>query len=175
MTPSPKTSRIPPDPNDNQKLQVQKINDGTVIDHITASYALAVLEILGITGRAGDSIYIAMNVQSKRMGKKDIIKVEGRELTTDEINKIALIAPTATINIIRKFRVHAKQRIIVPDNIEGIVHCANPSCITNNERGITSSFKVIQRNPVTIRCTYCQHITSHDNIINQLLGLIKQS
>ncbi|MFX1562578.1 MAG: aspartate carbamoyltransferase regulatory subunit [Promethearchaeota archaeon] len=172
MTRSQKTPSTPANPDGNKTLQVRKISNGTVIDHITAGYALAVLEILGITGREGYIIYIAMNVQSKRMGMKDIIKVEGRELTTDEINKIALIAPIATINIIREYRVHAKHRITLPDKIEGIVHCSNPSCITNNERGITNNFKVIQRNPVTIRCTYCQHITSHDNIINQLLGLI---
>ncbi len=153
-----------------RELSVQKIKGGTVIDHITAGYALAVLQILGITGREGDILLVAMNMQSKRLKKKDLVKVEGRELTTEEINRIALVAPKATINIIRDFKVHHKERIAVPDVIEGIVHCANPSCITNNERGISSSFNVVQRNPVTLRCTYCKQITSHDQIINQLLG-----
>jgi aspartate carbamoyltransferase regulatory subunit len=153
-----------------RELSVQKIKGGTVIDHITAGYALAVLQILGITGREGDILLVAMNMQSKRLEKKDLIKVEGRELTAEEINRIALVAPKATINIIRDFKVHHKERIKVPDVIEGIVHCANPSCITNNERGISSSFSVVQRNPVTLRCTYCKRITSHDLIINQLVG-----
>jgi aspartate carbamoyltransferase regulatory subunit len=163
------TSRKPSS-NKSQELRVQKIKDGTVIDHITAGYALAVLEILGISGREGEVISIVMNVQSKRMGKKDIIKVEGRELTQEEINRIALVAPNATINFIRKFKIHAKTRISVPDQIQGIVQCANPSCITNNERGITSRFIVIERKPVTLRCTYCNRITDHNQIVKQLLG-----
>ncbi|MFW9934080.1 MAG: aspartate carbamoyltransferase regulatory subunit [Candidatus Thorarchaeota archaeon] len=150
------------------ELRVQKIQAGTVIDHITAGYALAVLQILGITGREGDVISIAMNVQSKRMGKKDIIKVERRELTAEEINRIALIAPQATINIIRNYKIYSKMRIEVPDEIIGIVRCVNPSCITNNERGITSHFTVVDRSPVTLRCSYCKRITSQDFIIEQL-------
>ncbi len=153
-----------------RKLSVEKIKGGTVIDHISAGYALAVLQILGITGHEGDILLVAMNMQSKRLAKKDLIKVEGRELTAEEINRIALVAPKATINIIRDFEVHHKQRIEIPDEIQGIVHCANPSCITNNERGITSSFTVTQRNPVTLRCAYCKRITNHTQIIDQLLG-----
>lgn len=153
-----------------KELRVQKIQAGTVIDHITAGYALAVLQILGITGQKGDVISIAMNVRSKHIGKKDIIKVEGRELTTDEINRIALVAPKATINIIRNYEIHKKTRIDVPDEIIGIVKCVNPSCITNNERGITSNFKVVNRSPVTLRCLYCKRVTPHDFIIEQLQG-----
>jgi aspartate carbamoyltransferase regulatory subunit len=150
------------------ELRIQKIQAGTVIDHITAGYALAVLQILGITGQEGVVLSIAMNVQSKRMRKKDIIKVEGRELTADEINRIALIAPQATINIIRRYKIFSKMRIEVPDEIVGIVRCVNPSCITNNERGITRKFTVVDRSPVTLRCSYCKRITSQDYIIEQL-------
>lgn len=153
-----------------KEMRIQKIKAGTVIDHITSGYALAVLQILGITGREGDVISIAMNVQSKRLGKKDIIKVEGREITAEEINRIALVAPKASINIIRDYKVHKKTRISVPDEIIGIVQCANPSCITNNERGIRSNFRVVDRTPVILRCTYCKRITGHNQIIEQLLG-----
>jgi aspartate carbamoyltransferase regulatory subunit len=153
------------------ELLVKKIKAGTVIDHITAGYALAVLQILGISGREGDIISIAMNVQSNRMKKKDIIKVEGRELTTDEINRIALVAPNATINIIRRYKIFKKTRITIPDELVGIVKCQNPSCITNNERGITSNFRVVGKSPVILRCSYCKRITGHDHIIEQLLGL----
>ncbi len=153
-----------------KELRVQKIQAGTVIDHITAGYALAVLQILGITGREGDTISIAMNVRSKHITKKDIIKVEGREITADEINRIALVAPKATINIIRDYKIYTKTRIEVPDEIIGIVKCVNPSCITNNERGIKSNFKVVDRSPVTLRCLYCKRVTHHDFIIEQLQG-----
>ncbi len=151
-------------------LRIQKIQAGTVIDHITAGYALAVLQILGITGQEGDVLSIVMNVQSKRMGKKDIIKVEGREITADEINRIALVAPQATINIIRNYKIFSKMRIEVPDEIIGIVRCENPSCITNNERGIKSHFGVVDRSPVTLRCFYCKRISHHEHLIEQLQG-----
>ena len=170
MAPQKKKTKSPTKKEKIDVLRVQKIRAGTVIDHIEAGYALAVLEILGITGQEGDVISIALNVHSKRMGKKDIIKVEGRELTAEEISRIALVAPNSTINIIRNYKVHSKVRVTVPDQIEGIVQCANPSCITNNERGITSCFMVIQRTPVTLRCEYCKRITDHENICNQLLG-----
>ena len=86
-------------------LRVSKIKDGTVIDHITSGHALDVVKILGITGKSGNIVTIAMNVPSKRMGKKDIVKIEGRELKAEEVDKIALIAPNATINIIRDYKV----------------------------------------------------------------------
>jgi aspartate carbamoyltransferase regulatory subunit len=165
MTPTPSKSQSRP-----TELRIQKIKAGTVIDHITAGYAIAVMQILGITGLEGDVISIGMNVQSKRMKKKDIIKIERRELTTDEINRIAMIAPQATINIIREYKIHKKTRISIPDEIVGIVQCQNPSCITNNERGIQSNFKVVNRKPVTLRCKYCKRITAHDHIVEQLLG-----
>ena len=111
-----------------------------------------------------------MNVHSKRLGKKDIIKVESREITADEINRIALVAPQATINIIRNYKIHTKMRIEVPDEIIGIVRCENPSCITNNERGIKSHFSVVDRSPVTLRCTYCKRISSQDHLVEQLQG-----
>lgn len=168
---SPKRKSLKPKTEEKaDTLRVQKIQGGTVIDHITAGYALAVLQILGITGRDGDVISIAMNVRSKRMGKKDIIKVEGRELTADEINRIALVAPKATINIIRKYKIHTKMRIEVPDEIIGIVRCENPSCITNNERGIKSHFSVVDRSPVTLRCSYCKRISRQEHLITQLQG-----
>ena len=170
MTPKPSRPAQAPASDTSKELRIQKISAGTVVDHITAGYALAVLQILGITGATGEVVSIAMNVQSQKLGKKDVIKVEGKELTSEEINRIAMVAPNATINIIRNYEVFKKHRIAVPDHVEGIVRCANPSCITNRERGITSRFIVVERTPVTLRCKYCQRITSHDNIIAQLLG-----
>jgi aspartate carbamoyltransferase regulatory subunit len=94
-----------------EELYVKKIRDGTVIDHVSAGLALDVLKILNITGRDGRVVSIAMNVPSRKYGRKDIIKVEGRELKPEEVDKIALIAPKSTINIIRGYRVHEKKRV----------------------------------------------------------------
>jgi len=108
------------------ELRVQKIKDGTVIDHITQGNALNVLRILGITGKEGNIVSIVMNVPSRKLGKKDIVKIEGRELNPREVNMIALIAPKATINIIRDYQVIEKRKVKLPKVIKGIVKCINP-------------------------------------------------
>ncbi len=152
-----------------EELRIRKIRDGTVIDHITAGYALSVLRILGITGREGFVVSIAMNVPSKKLGKKDIVKVEGRELKAEEVNKIALIAPRATINIIKDYAVVKKIRVNLPEEIEDIVKCRNPTCITNSPREpIKPKFKVISREPVKLRCMYCNTTIEIGDIIKQL-------
>ncbi|MEM0303526.1 MAG: aspartate carbamoyltransferase regulatory subunit, partial [Saccharolobus sp.] len=81
-----------------EELIVSKIKDGTVIDHIPAGRALSVLKILGIKGDEGYRIALVMNVESKKIGKKDIVKIEGREIDDKEAELISLIAPSATIN-----------------------------------------------------------------------------
>ena len=90
------------------ELRVSKIKDGTVIDHIRGGYALDVIKILGITGKEKRVITIAINVPSKRFGVKDIVKIEGRALNSQEVNRIALVAPHASINIIRNYKVVEK-------------------------------------------------------------------
>src|SRR6478752_262351 len=101
------------------QLLVRRIKDGTVIDHIEAGKALLVLQALAITGKEGNVITVALNVPSSKHGKKDIIKVENRFLETDETNKLALIAPNATINIIKDYRLIEKRKIHLPDTIIG--------------------------------------------------------
>ena len=96
-----------------------------------------------------------MNVRSK-MGKKDIVKVENRELDKHEVDKIALIAPKATINIIRDYEVVKKHRVELPDEIVGIVKCSNPTCISNSREPVKSRFRVISKDPPRIRCYYCE-------------------
>ncbi|RLE51162.1 MAG: aspartate carbamoyltransferase regulatory subunit [Candidatus Methanomethylicota archaeon] len=151
-----------------EELRIRKIKHGTVIDHIAAGHALSVLKILNITGREGYIVSIAMNVPSKKLGRKDIVKVEGRELKEEEVNKIALIAPTATINIIKDYKVIKKNRITLPDKVEGIIRCRNPVCITNSPREpVTPKFKVISRKPIRLRCEYCETILEAEDIVRQ--------
>jgi len=154
-----------------KELIVRKIERGTVIDHIPAGYALHVLKLLGITGKEGMRIAIVMNVESKKLGKKDIVKVENIELSEDTVNRIALIAPTATINIIRDYKVVLKRKVKIPERIEGLLTCINPRCITNQPREpVTPRFRVIERNPLRIMCEYCETIMEHEEIIRQLIG-----
>ncbi len=150
-----------------KELKIPLIKEGTVIDHITAGNAVKVLHILGIPEKTLDSVVsVAMNVKSK-IGKKDIVKVENRELKPEEVNKIALIAPKATINIIRDYEVVKKFKVHLPDEIVGIVRCPNPNCISNAREPIQSRFRVISRDPIRIKCCYCEREPENiaDNII----------
>src|SRR5919108_5927474 len=110
---------------DTSRLLVRRIKDGTVIDHVEAGKALLVLRALSITGKEGNVITVALNVPSSKHRKKDIIKVENRYLETDETNKLSLIAPHATINIIKDYKLAEKRKIQLPDFITGIFKCPN--------------------------------------------------
>jgi len=138
-------------------LRVKPINNGTVIDHIAGGQALNVLKILGISGTTGATVSVVMNVESKKLGKQDIVKVEDRELREEELNRIALIAPAASINIIRNCKVIEKRPVDLPDEIVGVVRCQNPNCISNTHEPIKSRMLVKAKNPVLLRCLYCEH------------------
>jgi len=144
-------------------LVISPIKDGTVIDHITAGEALNVLKILGITGSTTECLSIATNVASKRLGRKDIVKIENRELRKEEVDRIALIAPQARINIIREYRVVDKKGVEIPAILRGVIRCPNPGCITSTNEPIESAFEVL---PKGLHCLYCdwwitQDIASH--------------
>ncbi|MEM0485215.1 MAG: aspartate carbamoyltransferase regulatory subunit [Pyrobaculum sp.] len=139
-----------------KELLVSKIENGTVIDHIPAGRALTVLRILGISGKEGLRVALVMNVESKKLGKKDIVKIEGRELTPEEVNIISAVAPTATINIIRNFAVVKKFKVTPPDVIRGRFKCKNPTCVTNAPREpVEPTFYLVRREPPLFICAYC--------------------
>ena len=127
---------------ENEGLLVRRIKNGTVIDHIAGGEALNVVKILGITGTTQEALSIATNVPSRNMGRKDIVKLSNRELSKEEVDRIALISPSATINIIRNFKVCEKKGVEIPTLIEGLVRCPNPGCISNtmNPSGANSGF-----------------------------------
>lgn len=142
-----------------RELHVSKIESGTVIDHITAGQALNVLALLGIDGSAGESVSVAMNVPSGRLGRKDVVKVENRELSQEELDVLSLIAPDATINIIRNFEVLEKNRVDRPEVVEGVLECPNRDCITNTEEPVETRFEVLDEG---VRCEYCGTIIRED-------------
>jgi len=148
-------------------LRVSKIKNGTVIDHITSGHALDVIKILGITGRTGGVVTVAMNIPSKKLGAKDMVKVEGRELKSEEVDKIALLAPHATINIVRDYKAVEKQRVKLPSVIRGIVKCANPACVSNSDEPIQSTFYVEREEPLRLKCHYCGYIMEKKDILKQ--------
>ena len=145
-------------------LRVSKIKDGTVIDHITAGHALDVLKILDITGRVNGVVTVGINVPSKTLGFKDMVKIEGRELKSEEVDKIALLAPHASINIIRDYKVIDKQLVKLPNTILETVKCANPACVSNSKEPVKSKFYVESEEPLRLRCHYCGHIMEKQDI-----------
>lgn len=150
---------------DTSQLLVRRIKNGTVIDHIEAGKALLVLRALSITGSEGNVITVALNVPSSKHGKKDIIKVENRFLETTETNKLALIAPRATINIIREYKLVEKRKIQLPDSIVAIFKCPNLKCITNSDEEIRTIIDVIDKEKVVLKCRYCARTLSTDELI----------
>lgn len=140
-----------------KELKVQPIRNGTVIDHISPGAALKVLRIMGLPALGTHSVIsIAMNVGSRKTGaQKDVVKIEDREIDPKEVNKIALIAPGATINIIRNFDVYKKHVVQLPKEVVGMVRCENPSCITNTGEPVQSRFAVAKTDPPLLRCAYC--------------------
>ncbi|MEF8780619.1 MAG: aspartate carbamoyltransferase regulatory subunit [Haloferacaceae archaeon] len=146
------------------ELRVSKIRDGTVIDHIAGGQALNVLAILGIDGSGGHGVSIAMNVPSDRLGRKDILKVEDRELSQSEVDVLSLIAPEATINIVREFEVVEKSRVDRPERVSGLLSCPNRNCITNADEPVETAFDVVDDG---VRCNYCGTII-HERIADHL-------
>ena len=116
------------------------------------------LRIIGITDSVRSTVSILLHVPSKKDGWKDVIKVEDRELDAKEVDKIALISPKATINIIRDFNVAEKYNVKLPDIAKGIVRCGNPNCITNMNEPVETEFIVESKDPIVLRCLYCDRI-----------------
>ena len=140
-----------------RELKITPIRNGTVIDHISSGLALEVLSILRIRDRHRDStVSVALHVRSGKLGWKDIVKVENVELTPREVNAIALIAPTATISIIRDYRVREKRTVDLPPRIIGILRCPNPNCISNQPEPLESEFEVTDRRPTVLKCAFCE-------------------
>jgi aspartate carbamoyltransferase regulatory subunit len=138
---------------------VSKIENGTVIDHVSAGQALNVLAILGIDGLGDDVLSIGMNVPSDRLGRKDVVKIEGRELSQSELDVLSLIAPAATINIIRNYDVVDKHRVERPAEVTGVLQCPNHNCISTEDEPVASRFDVLDDG---VRCEYCDTIIRED-------------
>lgn len=136
-------------------FKVFAIEEGTVIDHIQSGQALKIINILKLDS-SGKIVSAGFNFPSKTLKLKDIIKIEGRELNENEANKLALLAPTATINIIRDFNLIKKFKVTIPPQIEKIVICPNPKCITNHESMETIFHTKHNNSQIKLQCRYCE-------------------
>ena len=144
-------------------MNVSAIRNGTVIDHIDSNATFKVADILQIH-HGQHVVLVGVNLPSGKLGKKGIIKIENRELTPEEVDKIALIAPQATLNIISDFKVTEKFGVKLPERIERIVKCINPRCITS-QQSVPTRFDVVQTSPPVLRCQYCERVMTGDEIV----------
>lgn len=145
-----------------RELNVSALQSGTVIDHIPAHALFPVINVLKLDNLGEGMITFGTNLDSKRLGKKGIIKLSGVFFEESDINKIALFAPHAILNIIRDYEVVEKKSITMPKEITGIVKCQNPVCVTNNEH-VVPRYEVISVAPATLRCHYCEKLTEGDD------------
>ncbi len=150
-------------------LKIEKIRKGTVIDHIPVGMALKVLKILNIEGDPGQTVSIAIHVKSRKLGLKDVIKIEERVLDSSELNKIALVAGKATISIVDDYDVIDKFEVEIPREISGILKCSNPKCITNSGEKVKTRFVVIAKKPLTLKCHYCEREMEGNEVIENIL------
>lgn len=137
-----------------QALQVAALRDGTVIDHIPSEKLFTIVRLLGLEHMT-NNITIGFNLESKKLGRKGIIKIAGKFFCDEEINRISVVAPHVKLNIIRDYEVVEKKEVQMPDELKAIIKCANPKCITNNEP-MATLFHVVDKGNCIVKCHYCE-------------------
>ena len=148
--------------NEKKELQVAALENGTVIDHIPSDKLFTVVSLLNLKDM-DSNITIGYNLESKKLGKKGIIKIADKFFTYEEINRISVVASNIKLNVIRNYAVVEKKEAIMPDELKGIVKCNNPKCITNNEP-MQTWFHVTDKEKGLLKCHYCEKEQQKDNI-----------
>ena len=141
-----------------KELLVSALENGTVLDHIPAENVYKALDLLDLKD-IESQITIGINLASKVHGKKGIIKIADKFFEDDELNKLALIAPRATVNVIRDFKVVEKKKLETPKEVIGVARCKNPKCVTNHQPIKTHFATVVNGNEISLKCHYCEKIT----------------
>jgi len=146
------------------ELVVKALENGTVIDHIPADQTFKVVKLLGLED-IPNQVTIGVNLSSQKLGKKGIIKVSDKFFEKAELDRVAIIAPDAKVNIIRNYEVVEKIKLTLPDEITGILQCINPMCVTNKERGVETRFHILDKKHCTVKCHYCERIINQEDLI----------
>ena len=150
--------------------RVTAIRNGTVIDHIPSGNAMQVIRILRINTDRATPVSLVMNVPSDKLGRKDVLKIEDRELDQEDLDRLALIAPEASIAIIRNHAVAEKMNVELADDILNITKCSFSNCITKNDREpLPQRMKVVSRDPLEVRCYYCGRGQEIDELIENII------
>ncbi len=140
---------------------VGQIQEGIVLDHITAGKGMEIYNILKL-GRLDCTVAVIVNADSAKMGKKDIIKISGA--VDLDYHIIGLLDPNITVNIISGGEVVKRGKIDLPEKITGVLRCKNPRCITTTEQGIQHVFKLCDEDNKVYRCIYCETKVEFDNV-----------
>jgi len=146
-----------------KELKVSAIENGTVIDHIPSKSVFQVIKFLNLESYK-NQLYFGINLESKKYEKKGIIKIRNRYIKSEEANKIALVAPTATLIEIKNFQVINKYNVTIPDKINKFIKCINPNCITNVQN-IPTKFSIIDKDNLKLHCHYCEKVLTQENMI----------
>ena len=142
-----------------KELVVSALENGTVLDHIPAENVYKALDLLNLKG-VESQITIGINLASKLHGKKGIIKIADKFFEDEELNKLALIAPSATVNVIRDFKVVEKKTLVTPEEVIGIAKCKNPKCVTNHQPIKTRFATIHDNDKISLKCQFCEKISS---------------
>ena len=145
------------------EIKISPIKNGTVLDHLNPGAVYKILQVLDLTEY---TVTAAMNVESRKSGKKDVIFIEGKELNEKELGKIALIGKGATINLIKNSKIKSKTKLGYPKKAEGILKCINPKCITNMEE-LPTKF-IIKTEPLEAKCFYCETQLNENEIVESI-------
>lgn len=136
-------------------MEVTSLQNGIIIDHVPAGTALKVLEYLNVDPST-TKIALIMNTDSKRLGTKDIIKIEGMADDRIDLDVLGLVARQATVGIVRDGRIVRKLTPTLPQHVEGVIRCPNPRCVTSTERDIRQGFHLVTvGGRPEYRCDYC--------------------
>ena len=139
------------------------IKSGTVIDHLNPHVVFQVVKLLDIDDNVEDMVTVGTNFRSKALGKKGIIKISNRFLTQDDVDKLSVVSPNATVSIIEDYEVIRKFKVSFPKEVVGILKCPNPNCVTNTE-GIDTRFQLVRESPIFLLCTYCERFLRENEI-----------
>lgn len=141
-----------------KELVVSALENGTVLDHIPAENVYKALKILNLKG-IENQITIGINLNSRQHGKKGIIKIADKFFADEELNKLALLAPEATVNVIKDFKVVEKKKVVMPEEVIGIAKCMNPKCVTNHQPIKTRFTVKANGNEISLLCHYCEKVS----------------
>lgn len=134
-------------------MNVDSICNGVVIDHISAGYGMKLYQLLGLE-ELDVSVAIIKNVSSKKMGRKDIIKIDAP--ISVNLDVIGFVDPGATVNVIRNGALIEKKNIEMPAELRNVIRCNNPRCITSTEQELPQVFRLTDRERKIYRCAYCE-------------------